>query len=189
MKNIKMFTASIKLLLICFIIFSFIYPVLVGGIGQMWSDKSRGSVIEYNKEEIGSELIGQEFTEPIYFHSRPSSINYDARKSAGANLAPNNPQLTSRAEDSIKKLSQEKMVTEEIPSDLVTESGSALDPHLTPEAAYIQVDRISENTGISREKLKNMIEEDIENKFLGIFGHRRVNVLKLNIRINEVLNQ
>lgn len=188
MKTAKMIKASLKLLLISLVIFSLFYPLMVGGIGQIWNSESRGSLVEYKGKEVGSELIGQNFQEDQYFHSRPSSIKYEATQSASANLAPDNQALEKRVESDLDSLNQ--MDSEgEIPADLVTESGSALDPHISPESAYFQVERISEETGISEDEIEKIIENNTEPRFMGLYGQKRINVLKLNLKIEEVLNQ
>jgi K+-transporting ATPase ATPase C chain len=188
MKTGKMFWISFKLILVSIILFGFVYPFLVGGIGQIWHHKSNGSLIQVQGESVGSKLIGQNFNSQKYFHSRPSSINYDARQSGSANLAPNNPELKNRVENQIQLLDQEYLTKSIIPADMVTESGSALDPHISPESAFFQVDRIAAATGLEKEIITNIIEKQIDDRFLGVFGEKRVNVLELNIKLEEVLN-
>lgn len=189
MKNANVISISIKLIIVGIILFSLIYPLLVGGIGQIWGDSARGSIIEYKGKPVGSKLIGQDFSSNKYFHSRPSSINYDARLSSSANLGPNNIILQERVENNIKEIIRlENIEDNKIPADFVTESGSALDPHISPQSAYIQVSRIAKTTGISEEKLKDMINEQTKSKLFGIIGMKRVNVLELNLIIEEVLN-
>ncbi|MCF8008387.1 MAG: potassium-transporting ATPase subunit C [Halanaerobiales bacterium] len=181
---------TLKLLLVGIIIFSIIYPLSVGIIGHIWSNKARGSLVAYDNEVVGSLIIGQEIESPNFFKSRPSSIRYDGNYSSSQNLAPNNPQLTERVKNSLVEISEKYLLNEDqIPADFVTESGSALDPHISPEAAYLQINYISKNTGISEEIIRSIIDQNIEKPLLGMFGQSRVNVLKLNISLKEVINK
>lgn len=184
----KMISISIRLTLIGILLFSIIYPVLVGGVGQMfWNNSAEGSPVRMKGEVVGSELIGQEINDREFFHPRPSSINYNAKMSASQNLAPNNPQLKDRVKSDLEEISNWSNA-HDIPSVLVTESGSGLDPHITTEAAMFQVPRISESTGISEKRLKEMIQNNSESPLLGVFGQERVNVLELNILIKKELS-
>lgn len=184
-QNLKV---TVKLILIGIVICSLIYPLAVGVIGQLWSNASRGSLIKNDDEIIGSELIGQQFNSPRYFHSRPSSIQYDASRSASANWAPNNPKLKDRVEQDLYYLANEEgLKNRQIPADLITESGSALDPHISPEAAFLQIPRIAENTGLKEDLLKEIVKSQIKNRLLGLYGQKRVNVLQLNLQLDEVL--
>lgn len=168
-----------------------VYPAAVTGIAQgVMEEKANGSLI-YNekKEVIGSELIGQQFKGEEYFHGRVSSIEYKAEGSGSNNYAPSNPDLLERTEESIetwKEKNQSVPVTE-IPIDLVTNSGSGLDPHITPQAAYVQVDRVSKATNISKEKLESLINAHTEGAAFGIYGEERVNVLKLNMEVQKLM--
>lgn len=181
---------SVKLILVSIVIFSLIYTILLGGLGQIWSNKAKGSLVEYEGEVVGSSLIGQSFNSPQYFSTRPSSIGYDASTSGSANLAPNNPVLKERVKQSLIELNNKYGIeNDKIPADIISESGSGLDPHITPEAAYLQVSSISDNTGIKKEKLDELIDEHTEGKLLGLFGQKRVNVLELNISLKEVIDK
>ncbi len=185
-ENIKI---SIKLIFISIVLFSIIYPLAIGGFGQIWKNNAQGDIIKYKGEIVGSRIIGQRFTNAKYFHSRPSSINYDAGQSASANLAPNNPELTERVNNSLTDIADWPGIDgESIPADLVTESGSALDPHISPESAFIQIPRIAEATDIPADRIREIVENNIQPKFMGIFGMERVNVLELNLKIKEELN-
>lgn len=178
---------SAKLILIGIFIFSIIYHIFVGAIGLVWNNSAKGSLLTKNNDIVGSKLIGQEFTSNHYFHSRPSSLHYEAIQSASANLAPNNPKLKERVRQNLSRLSKTRHSSLDVPADLVTESGSALDPHITPEAAYFQVPRIADETDLKEQKLRKIIERNIEDELLGLYGQKRVNVLKLNLQIEEVL--
>jgi K+-transporting ATPase ATPase C chain len=168
-----------------------VYPLIVTGIAQaVMKDNADGSLIYNDKNEvIGSTLIGQNFTDPRYFHGRVSSIEYKAEASGSNNYAPSNPDLEKRVEKSIeewKKQNPSVPVTE-VPIDLVTNSGSGLDPDISPKAASVQVERISKLTNIPKETLDQLIKDQTEGAALGLFGETRVNVLKLNLELQKLL--
>jgi K+-transporting ATPase ATPase C chain len=168
-----------------------IYPVVVTGIAQLlFPRQANGSLIVKDGKPVGSELIGQPFNEPRYFWSRPSSTGpfpYNAGASSGSNLGPTNPDLlkgvTDRA-DALKKADPEN--TAPIPVDLVTASGSGLDPHITPAAAFYQVTRVARERGMPGERLRQLIAEHTEGRQLGILGEPRVNVLRLNLALDSL---
>ncbi|AAT62491.1 MULTISPECIES: K(+)-transporting ATPase subunit C [Bacillus] len=168
-----------------------VYPLIVTGIAQaVMKDNADGSLIYNDKNEvIGSTLIGQNFTDPRYFHGRVSSIEYKAEASGSNNYAPSNPDLEKRVEKSIeewKKQNPSVPVTE-VPIDLVTNSGSGLDPDISPKAASVQVERISKLTNIPKETLDQLIKDQTEGAALGLFGETRVNVLKLNLELQKIM--
>ncbi|KFN15918.1 K(+)-transporting ATPase subunit C [Bacillus pseudomycoides] len=168
-----------------------LYPLLVTGIAQaVMKDNADGSLIYNEKNEvIGSKLIGQNFKDPRYFHGRVSSIEYKAEASGSNNYAPSNPDLVKRVEESVAdwKDKNPTVSVTEVPMDLVTNSGSGLDPDISPKAAYVQVDRISKLTNIPKEKLNQMIKSQTEGATLGLFGGDRVNVLKLNLELQKIM--
>ncbi|TDO89288.1 K+-transporting ATPase ATPase C chain [Halanaerobium saccharolyticum] len=185
----KNIITAVKLIVLSLLIFSIVYPLLLGGVGQLFGNKAEGSLIYQNGEAVGSRLIGQKFDSDIYFISRPSSINYDATTSGSANLAASNPELQQRIEADLKKIKAKyQLGNMAVPVDLITESGSALDPHISPEAAYFQVEYLVDQTGISESTLNSLIEEHTESKLLGLYGKSRVNVLELNLALEEVLD-
>ncbi|GAA0445447.1 K(+)-transporting ATPase subunit C [Lentibacillus halophilus] len=175
---------SLLIMLLC----GLVYPAIMTGIAQAtMPNKADGSLIYNEKEEIiGSELIGQHFTEPQYFHGRVSSIKYDASGSNSPNYAPSNPKLLKRVKASMEQWKQNNPKSY-VTADLMTNSGSGLDPHISPESAQIQIPRVSEETGISEDKLKQLVQEHIDGPDLGIFGESRVNVLNLNLDLQEML--
>lgn len=168
-----------------------LYPLLVTGIAQaVMKDNADGSLIYNEKNEvIGSKLIGQNFKDPRYFHGRVSSIEYKAEASGSNNYAPSNPDLVKRVEESVAdwKDKNPTVSVTEVPMDLVTNSGSGLDPDISPKAAYVQVDRISKLTNIPKGKLNQMIKSQTEGATLGLFGEDRVNVLKLNLELQKIM--
>ncbi|MGG0457263.1 K(+)-transporting ATPase subunit C [Bacillus mycoides] len=168
-----------------------VYPLIVTGIAQaVMKDNADGSLIYNDKDEvIGSKLIGQNFTDPHYFHGRVSSIEYKAEASGSNNYAPSNPDLEKRVEKSITDWKEKNptVPVTEVPIDLVTNSGSGLDPDISPKAASVQVDRISKLTNIPKEKLDQLIKDQTEGAALGLFGEDRVNVLKLNLELQKLM--
>lgn len=168
-----------------------VYPLIVTGIAQaVMKDNADGSLIYNDKNEVvGSKLIGQNFTDPRYFHGRVSSIEYKAEASGSNNYAPSDSDLAKRVEKSIAdwKVQNPSVPVTEVPIDLVTNSGSGLDPDISPQAAYVQVDRISKLTNIPKEKLDQLIKNQTEGAALGLFGEDRVNVLKLNLELQKLI--
>lgn len=168
-----------------------VYPLIVTGIAQaVMKDNADGSLIYNDKNEvIGSKLIGQNFTDPRYFHGRVSSIEYKAEASGSNNYAPSNPDLEKRVEKSIEEWKKQNPIVPvtEVPIDLVTNSGSGLDPDMSPKAASVQVERISKLTKIPKETLEQLIKDQTEGAALGLFGETRVNVLKLNLELQKIM--
>ncbi|MGG2067103.1 K(+)-transporting ATPase subunit C [Bacillus sp. S14(2024)] len=187
----KILSPVIRITFTFLIVCGLVYPLLVTGIAQaVMKDNANGSLIYNEKNEvIGSKLIGQNFTDPRYFHGRVSSIEYKAEASGSKNYAPSNPDLLKRVEKSVEDWKKENptVPVTEVPMDLVTNSGSGLDPDISPQAAYAQVDRISKITNIPKEKINKLIESQTEGKALGLFGEDRVNVLKLNLELQKMI--
>jgi len=168
-----------------------VYPLIVTGIAQaVMKDNADGSLIYNDKNEvIGSKLIGQNFTDPSYFQGRVSSIEYKAEASGSNNYAPSNPDLAKRVEKSIEEWKKQNptVPVTEVTIDLVTNSGSGLDPDISPKAASVQVERISKLTRIPKETLDQLIKDQTEGAALGLLGEDRVNVLKLNLELQKLL--
>lgn len=183
--------SMIRLSLLFILLCGIVYPLVCTGIAQLlMSDQANGSLIKSSSGEIiGSELIGQNFTDPKYFQGRVSSIEYKAEASGSNNYGPSNPDLLKRTEESIKawKANNPDVPVSQLPIALITNSGSGLDPDITPESAYVQIPRISKLTGLSSSELKKLVQEHTEGRDLGIFGEPRVNVLKLNIALRELM--
>jgi potassium-transporting ATPase KdpC subunit len=164
------------------------YPLLVTGIaGTLFPRKAAGSLILKDGQVIGSELLAQSFTSDKYFHPRPSAAGngYDATASGGSNLAQSNKTLVDRIQGSIDKLSAENP-GKPVPIDLVTTSGSGLDPDITPDAAFFQLPRVAKARGISEDRIHQLIEDHITGRELGVLGEPRVNVLDLNLGLDKL---
>ena len=169
------------------IIFGLIYPFVVTGIAQIiFRDKANGQLIQQNGQIVGSRIIGQTFTGAAYFHSRPSAAGngYDAANSSGSNYAPTNKKLIDRVAGDVTTLQQDHPNTD-IPIDLVTASGSGLDPHITPAAADFQVARIAHERNLSETTVRKLIARHTEGRQLGFLGEPRVNVLELNLDLDQ----
>jgi len=165
-----------------------LYPLAMTGIAQlMFPHQANGSLIVDGDQVVGSELIGQNFSGAGYFHPRPSAAGtngYDASSSGGSNLGPNDAGLLKRIGDSAKQLAEEKPGVP-IPVDLVTTSGSGLDPHISPAAAELQVARVATARKLSEEAVRELVRANTEGRQLGILGEPRVNVLLLNLTLDR----
>ena len=169
--------------LVTTVIFGVIYPLAVTGMAQLlFHDRANGQLIEKNGKLVGSRIIGQAFSGPGYFHSRPSSAGtgYDPMASGGSNLAPTNKNLIERVKGDVKKLHAENPGAV-IPVDLVTTSGSGLDPDISPEAAEFQIPRVAHSRNMKQEDLRVLVQKHTRGRDLGFLGEPRVNVLELNL--------
>ena len=165
-----------------------IYPLAVTGIAQaLFRHQANGSLISDNGEVVGSELIGQPFSDPRYFWGRLSATEYDAAASSGSNYGPTNPALLEAIQARIDALKAVDPDNEEpIPVDLVTASGSGLDPHISIAAAQYQVPRVARYRGLSEDEVSALVDRFTEGRQFGILGEPRVNVLKLNLALDEL---
>jgi potassium-transporting ATPase KdpC subunit len=169
------------------LIFGVVYPFAVTGIAQLlFHDKANGQLIYKNGELVGSRLIGQPFTATGYFHSRPSAAGngYDAANSSGSNYAPTNKKLIDRVAGDVALL-QHDHPNVDVPVDLVTASGSGLDPDITPAAAEFQVARVASERRLSEETVRGLVARHTEGRQLGVLGEPRVNVLLLNLDLDQ----
>jgi potassium-transporting ATPase KdpC subunit len=179
---------AVALTVVLTVLVGIIYPFVMTGLSELlFRGKAHGSLIEREDKVIGSRLIGQPFKGPRYFHSRPSAAGsgYDATASGGTNLGPTSKQLF---EEQVKGRSRD-LHTEnpnaEIPIDLITSSGSGLDPHISPAAAEFQVPRVARERKMSEDEVRRLVRKHIEGRQFGVLGEPRVNVLELNLELNE----
>lgn len=172
--------------LVTTVIFGLAYPLVVTGLSQwLFPRQANGSLIVKNGQVIGSQLIGQTFTGDKYFHPRPSAAGagYDPTQSGGSNLGPTNQALITRVQQDIAKLQQENPRVP-IPADMVTTSGSGLDPDISPASADFQVPRVAKARGISPDELRRIVARHTQQRQFGLFGEARVNVLELNLDLD-----
>lgn len=168
------------------ILVGIIYPLVVTGLAQvLFKDKANGQLIVQNGRVVGSRIIGQTFTAPGYFHSRPSAAGngYDAANSSGSNLGPTNKQLIDRVNASVAT-NQADNPGQPVPVDLVTTSGSGLDPHIFPASAEFQIRRIAHQRAVSEGQVEQLVQQHTEQRQLGFLGEPRVNVLELNLDLD-----
>jgi len=189
---------AIVILLALTLITGLVYPLAITGIaGVLFPDQAQGSLIRRGDAVVGSALIGQQFTSERYFHGRPSATTtpdpadttksvpapYNAANSGGSNLGPSNKALIDRVQGDIATLKEENAAAP-IPPDLVTTSASGLDPHISPEAALFQVPRVAKARNMPEDRLRQLVNEHVEPRFLGLLGEPRVNVLALNLALD-----
>jgi len=177
-----------------------VYPFAITGIAQViFPDKAQGSLLERDGKVVGSALIGQEFTSEAYFHGRPSATTapdpndstktvpapYNATNSGGSNLGPTSKSLIERIQGDIEKLKLENP-SAQVPADLVTTSGSGVDPHISPEAALFQVPRVAKARNLPENRVRQLVADNTSDRLVGLLGEPRVNVLELNLALDRV---
>ena len=186
--------AAIGMLIVFTVLTGVLYPLVVTAIGQVaFHDKAEGSLIEVDGRVVGSSLIGQPFTDPEYFHPRPSAAGdgYDAAASSGSNLGPSNPVLLSIVEDRVAAYRADNGLTDDVlvPVDAVTASASGLDPHISVANAELQAARVAEARGVDIDAVLDLVDEHTSGRDLGFLGEQGVNVLELNLALDATPRQ
>ncbi|WP_338004436.1 potassium-transporting ATPase subunit C [Natronoglomus mannanivorans] len=188
--NLDDVLVPLRIVVASLLIFGLLYQGSVMAIGAaVFPDQQSGSPVTHDGEVVGSAEIGQDFgaDNPEYFWTRPSHIDYDAMTSGSAQLGSTNPELSERVRADLETLSQYETPDDEVPANLVAESGSAYDAHISTAAAEYQVPRVANQTDISEDQLHEIINEATEDPWLGVWGHERVNALELNLMVHEEL--
>jgi K+-transporting ATPase ATPase C chain len=184
----KNLITAVLMTLVTTVLLGLFFPLLITGLAQLLFPKqANGQLITKNNKVVGSRLIGQTFSSPGYFHSRPSNAGtgYDADNSGGSNLGPTNQALIARVQGDADRLQAENPGAP-IPMDLLTSSGSGLDPHISPEAAEFQVPRIARERSLSEAVVREAVRLHSESRQFGFLGEPRVNVLELNLTLDEI---
>lgn len=179
---------SLKLTAALIIVLAVLYPLFIAAVGRLTPGGGRGETLSANGKVVGYARIGQKFTEDHYFWGRPSAVAYNAAGSAGSNKGPSNPDYLAAVQTRIDTflVHNPSITKEQIPADLVTASGSGLDPHISPQAAQVQIARIARVRGIAPQMLEALVDMYTEQPLLGIFGPPRVHVLRLNIALDQL---
>lgn len=176
---------AIRLTAVCLVFFAGFYTLIIFGIAQFSPNNGKGEILTFNNKKYYAN-VGQAFTEDQYFWSRPSAVDYNAAGAAGSNKGPTNPDYLKTVQERINNFMKHNADAKksEIPSDLVTASGSGLDPNISVQAANVQAKRIAKIRNINENQIQKLIVTNTEKPFLGLFGTEKINVLKLNIALD-----
>jgi K+-transporting ATPase ATPase C chain len=187
----KSFLISIKLTLVLIVLCALVFPVLIAMISKLAPGGGKGETVMAHGRVVGYAKIGQKFTEDKFFWGRPSAVDYNAAGSAGSNKGPSNPDYLKTVQDRIDSflVHNPGVKKEEIPAEMVTASGSGLDPDISPASALIQINRVAAVRGIPADKVKALVDEHTDRPLFGMLGPSKVNVLRLNVALDEVGNK
>jgi K+-transporting ATPase ATPase C chain len=185
MKNIF---SAIKLTILCLIFFSALYPLAITGIAQFTPYKGKGETVEVGGKVVGFQKVGQDFTNNRYFWGRPSAANYNAAAGVGSNKGPSNSDYLKDVQTKVDSflVHHPYLSKHDVPTEMVTASGSGLDPHISPHAALLQVQRVARARNISAQQITQLVEKHIQKPLFGLFGPSVVNVLALNIALDQL---
>jgi K+-transporting ATPase ATPase C chain len=182
------FFSALRLTLVCIVVFMGLYTLLIWVIAQAAPNSGKGETVSNDNKVVGYKLEGQSFTDDKYFDSRPSACGYNAASSGASNKGPSNPDYLKDVQNRIDTfmVHNPSVKKEDIPSELVTASGSGLDPDLSSQGAFVQVARIAKTRNLSEEKINALVAQQIQKPLLGLFGPEKVNVLELNIALDQL---
>lgn len=181
--------SGLKLTALTLILFGVIYPLLITGIARLTAaNGGEGKTVLVDGKVVGFEVIGQSFVSDKYFNSRPSAVGYNAAAAGGSNKGPNNPDYLLQVEERINNFLKQNPGVEkkDVTVDLVTASGGGLDPHISPDAALVQIKRIARTRGMDEQQVRSLVDQHTEPPLFGLFGTARVNVLALNISLDQL---
>lgn len=184
----KYIIPALRLTIVMIVLLAVIYPILIAMMGKMAPGAGTGEKVVVNGRVVGYANVGQSFTDDKYFQGRPSAVSYNAAGSGGSNKGPSNPDYLRQVQERIDSflVHNPGVKKEQVPAELVTASGSGLDPDLSPAAARLQVKRIAAIRGIDEVKLNELVDRQTQGPLLGLFGPAKVNVLRLNIALDEL---
>jgi K+-transporting ATPase ATPase C chain len=184
----KSIAVAVRLTFFCLLFFSLLYPLAVTGLAQWAPNAGRGEQVMHNGRVAGFVRVGQSFTQASYFWGRPSAVQYNAAGSGGSNKGPNNPDYLAEVAARIDTFMayHPYLKREETPAEMVTASGSGLDPHLSPQAALVQVRRVAEARNLPEEQVRALVVSHVQSPLLGVFGPACVNVLALNLALDAL---
>lgn len=173
---------------LCMILLSVAYPLLISGIGKMAPGHGKGRTVSYNRKTVGFAQEGQQFTANNYFWGRPSAVNYNGAGSGGSNKGPSNPDYLKEVEARIDTflLHHPYLDRKAVPAEMVTASGSGLDPHISPRAAEVQIKRIAQATGLKEQELRSLVKKHTGTPLLNVLGPKTINVLELNLALKNL---
>ena len=179
---------ALRLTLVSIVVFVGIYTLLIWGVAQAGPNKGRGETVSVNNKVVGYKLEGQNFTADKYFNSRPSAVGYNAAGSGGSNKGPSNPDYLKQVQDRVDSflVHNPGVKKERIPAELVTASGSGLDPDLSAAGALVQVARIAKARNIAADKISQLVDKQTQKPLLGLMGTEKINILQLNIELDKL---